>query len=157
MTFQTATSSTNIRFLALATLLVCIWFFVTIQGPNHYHPPPSGFSGHHRPPPKGKSNLMELLPMAEAKEYCAARRWEPYPIRQVHRKIYDLMLINTELEWLEVRMGQMNDHVDYFVIVEAAKTFTDADKPCTSERTGTDSENTTQDDLAHLGNGWCAV
>jgi len=72
---------------------------------------------------------MELLPLDEAKTYCAARRWEPYPHRQAHRKIYDLMLINTELEWLEIRMGQMNDQVDYFVIIEAAKTFTDAEKP----------------------------
>jgi beta-1,4-mannosyl-glycoprotein beta-1,4-N-acetylglucosaminyltransferase len=39
------------------------------------------------------------------------------------------MIINTELEWLEIRLGQMDDQVDYFVIVEAAKTFTDADKP----------------------------
>lgn len=39
------------------------------------------------------------------------------------------MLINTELEWLEIRMGQMDSQVDYFIIVESAKTFTDADKP----------------------------
>jgi len=39
------------------------------------------------------------------------------------------MLINTEIEWLEIRMGQMDDQVDFFVIVEAAKTFTDAPKP----------------------------
>jgi len=86
---------------------------------------------------------MELLPLDEAKTYCAARRWEPYPHRQAHRKIYDLMLINTELEWLEIRMGQMNDQVDYFVIIEAAKTFTDAEKPLYVKENWTDSRNTT--------------
>jgi len=44
-------------------------------------------------------------------------------------KIYDLILINTELEWLEIRMGQMADQVDYFIIIEADKTFTNAKKP----------------------------
>jgi beta-1,4-mannosyl-glycoprotein beta-1,4-N-acetylglucosaminyltransferase len=39
------------------------------------------------------------------------------------------MLINTELEWLEIRMGQMADQVDYFVIIESDKTFTDQAKP----------------------------
>lgn len=38
-------------------------------------------------------------------------------------------LSNTELEWLEIRMGQMAEQVDYFVILEAAKTFTDEPKP----------------------------
>lgn len=39
------------------------------------------------------------------------------------------MIINTELEWLEIRLGQMAEQVDYFVIIEASKTFTNADKP----------------------------
>lgn len=39
------------------------------------------------------------------------------------------MIINTELEWLEIRMGQMTSQVDYFVIIESTKTFTDEDKP----------------------------
>lgn len=39
-------------------------------------------------------------------------------------------MINTELEWLEIRMGQMDADVDYFVVLESNKTFTDNDKPC---------------------------
>lgn len=39
-------------------------------------------------------------------------------------------MINTELEWLEIRMGQMDADVDYFVVLESNKTFTDHDKPC---------------------------
>src|SRR4051794_40531365 len=36
---------------------------------------------------------------------------------------------NTELEWLEIRMGQMHEQVDYFVILESDLTFTDEPKP----------------------------
>ena len=43
--------------------------------------------------------------------------------------MYELLLINTELDWLEVRLSTLYDHVDYFVIVEAAKTFTGLEKP----------------------------
>jgi beta-1,4-mannosyl-glycoprotein beta-1,4-N-acetylglucosaminyltransferase len=52
--------------------------------------------------------------------------WED---RSKPRKIYDLLLINTELNWLEIRLGQMYDHVDYFIILEASMTFQDTPKP----------------------------
>jgi hypothetical protein len=38
-------------------------------------------------------------------------------------KIYDLMLVNTELDWLEILLGQMQGHVDYFIFLEASMTF----------------------------------
>lgn len=63
-----------------------------------------------------------------AKTFCEFRRFEPWPNRDRKRKIYDLILINRELEWLDIRLGQMYSHVDYFVIVEAATTFTDEPK-----------------------------
>lgn len=40
-------------------------------------------------------------------------------------------MINTELDWLGIRLATLWDHVDYFVIVESSKTFTGLDKPLT--------------------------
>jgi len=118
-------SPIQVKCLSLAALLVFIWIFFSGSAPKQYSLGLSstikGFGG--------ATTKTGLLPLSEAKEYCAARRWKPYPYRQAPRKIYDLVLINTELEWLEIRMGQMNDQVDFFVIVEAAITFTDQEKP----------------------------
>ena len=40
------------------------------------------------------------------------------------RKVYDLFMLNTELDWLEIRMHELASQVDYFVILEAPTTFT---------------------------------
>ena len=45
------------------------------------------------------------------------------------RKIYDLLLVNTELEMLELRLAQMYPHVDHVVILESPVTFTNQPKP----------------------------
>lgn len=45
------------------------------------------------------------------------------------RKIYDLFTINTELDWLEIRLNTTYDFVDYFVIIEGELTFTGHEKP----------------------------
>ncbi|KAJ4120013.1 hypothetical protein NW768_010296 [Fusarium equiseti] len=39
------------------------------------------------------------------------------------RKIYDLFMVNTELDFLEIRLKTLYNYVDYFVIVEAPLTF----------------------------------
>jgi beta-1,4-mannosyl-glycoprotein beta-1,4-N-acetylglucosaminyltransferase len=65
---------------------------------------------------------------AELEEMCLHYRWKPFPDRYHHRNIYDLILVNDELDALELRMSQMSQ-VDYFVIVESATTFSDNEKP----------------------------
>ena len=40
------------------------------------------------------------------------------------RKVYDLFMLNTELDWLEIRLHELASQVDYFVILEAPTTFT---------------------------------
>jgi beta-1,4-mannosyl-glycoprotein beta-1,4-N-acetylglucosaminyltransferase len=52
-----------------------------------------------------------------------------YPHRISRRKIYDLVLVDTELDWLEIRMHELQHQVDYFVILEATSTFTQHPKP----------------------------
>lgn len=64
-----------------------------------------------------------------ATEYCAKHNFAAYPRRNQRRKIYDLFMVNTELDWLEIRLNELNDHVDYFVILEGEKTFTGLSKP----------------------------
>jgi beta-1,4-mannosyl-glycoprotein beta-1,4-N-acetylglucosaminyltransferase len=72
-----------------------------------------------------------FLPRHKAKRYCKNHNWAPYPYRETRRKIYDLFLINTELDWLEIRLNELQHHVDYFVILESATTFTGHPKPLT--------------------------
>ena len=45
--------------------------------------------------------------------------------------MYDLFMINNEMDWLEIRMNTMAEYVDYFVILESAVTFTGLEKPLT--------------------------
>lgn len=129
MGFQNTSSTNHIKFLITATVLVCIWFLFTVPGTQHYYPSTSSISEKLRPTKSKKYGSSDMLTLAEAKQYCEQRRWPVYPYRQTRRKVYDLMLINTELEWLEIRMGQMADQVDFFVILESDKTFTDQPKP----------------------------
>lgn len=46
-----------------------------------------------------------------------------------HPKVYDCFLFYNELELLEIRLNEMNDFVDKFVIVEACETFRGNPKP----------------------------
>lgn len=74
---------------------------------------------------------------ASAGAVCKAHGWRPFVPRAYHgatarpRKVYDLCMVNAELDWLEIRLNTTYDEVDYFVIVEGAKTFTGLDKPLT--------------------------
>ncbi len=44
-------------------------------------------------------------------------------------KIYDCFLFHNELEILEIKLNELYDHVDYFVLVEASETFRGNPKP----------------------------
>ncbi|KAL2020704.1 hypothetical protein VTK56DRAFT_8004 [Thermocarpiscus australiensis] len=66
-------------------------------------------------------------------DVCRAHGWKRFRPTSPDkpRKVYDLVMINTELDWLEIRLNTTFDAVDYFVLVEGAKTFTGLDKPLT--------------------------
>jgi beta-1,4-mannosyl-glycoprotein beta-1,4-N-acetylglucosaminyltransferase len=70
-----------------------------------------------------------FMAIPEAEERCRAHEWQIYPERKKRRKIYDLFIINTELDWLEIRLNELKDQVDYFVILESGSTFTGLPKP----------------------------
>ncbi|KAJ4414428.1 hypothetical protein N0V82_007935 [Gnomoniopsis sp. IMI 355080] len=45
------------------------------------------------------------------------------------RKVYDLFIIDIELDWMQIRLNSTYDFVDYFVIIEARKSSTGQEKP----------------------------
>jgi len=59
--------------------------------------------------------------------HCKKHNWNS--IHPQTRKVYDLFMINSELDWLEIRLNELYTHVDYFVILEAVTTFTGLPKP----------------------------
>lgn len=72
-----------------------------------------------------------------AQALCQEHGWDIFQKKAVpkpgtgssKRKVYDLFTVNTELDWLEIRLNTTYEFVDYFVIVEGPKTFTGLDKP----------------------------
>lgn len=76
--------------------------------------------------PQDRLGFMPLSEDVDA--MCKHHHWTPYQDRFHRRKIYDLIMVNDELDALLIRMGEM-DQVDYFVIVESDLTFSDKPKP----------------------------
>ena len=64
------------------------------------------------------------LSLPEAEELCGAHNFTVFPATDQTRKVYDLFLLGTELDWLEIRLNELHNEVDYFVIVESTRTFT---------------------------------
>jgi hypothetical protein len=52
-----------------------------------------------------------------------------FAIRKSPLRIFDCILFHSELDLLEIRLNELYDLVDYFVIVEGVRTFTDKKKP----------------------------
>jgi beta-1,4-mannosyl-glycoprotein beta-1,4-N-acetylglucosaminyltransferase len=70
-------------------------------------------------------------PLFPSQKYslCAANGFHPHTSTGPQRKVYDLILLSTELDWLEIRLHTLAPWVDYFVIVESPTTFTGHAKP----------------------------
>ena len=60
---------------------------------------------------------------------CRANGFSAYTTTGPARKVYNLILLSTELEWLEIRLHTLAPWVDYFVIMESPTTFTGLPKP----------------------------
>ncbi|KAK2001930.1 family 17 glycosyltransferase [Colletotrichum falcatum] len=121
----------QIKYLTIAAILVFIWMIwrfdlhqeVLEHGKQLTYPHSGMFPAFHK-------TENEVLSPEDALEYCDHFRLQPASHELVRsRKVFDLLLINTEVEMLEVRLGQMAPYVDYFVIIESDKTFTDLPKP----------------------------
>ncbi|KAL8409118.1 hypothetical protein RB594_007532 [Gaeumannomyces avenae] len=89
------------------------------------------------------SNAGLYRPSEDAASLCRRHGWRPFrppksfswwPLAPAEeqprpRKVYDLFMINNEMEWLEVRLNTTYELVDHFVVVEAPLTFTGLPKP----------------------------
>lgn len=62
-----------------------------------------------------------FLSLQTARDFCQQYQLEPYATRGRQRKVYDMFLINTELDMLELRLHELDSEVDYFVILESGK------------------------------------
>ncbi|KAJ3487576.1 hypothetical protein NLG97_g6383 [Lecanicillium saksenae] len=73
----------------------------------------------------------EYYASREARDFCASHGYSVYTPQRLsgERKVYDLMMVNTELDFLEIRLHALYDYVDYFIIVESPKTFQGGKKP----------------------------
>ena len=73
----------------------------------------------------------QLLSPDEIESTCRSHGFAAYKVTPENpkRKVYDLVLMSTELDWLEIRLHTLADQVDYFVIVESPTTFTGKLKP----------------------------
>lgn len=97
--------------------LLSLWSVIAkYRHPKERQPSPAFFGPH--------NSLVEdaghgFLTLREARNVCQRRRWEPYATRDRRRKVYDLFLINTELDFLEIRLHELDSEVDYFVILES--------------------------------------
>jgi beta-1,4-mannosyl-glycoprotein beta-1,4-N-acetylglucosaminyltransferase len=89
-------------------------------------------------PPDRLASSISGSPTADddvpPRDFCRRHGWDVYKPsaaregQQRRRKVYDLFMVNTELDWLEIRLNSTYEYVDYFVAVEASKTFTGRDK-----------------------------
>jgi hypothetical protein len=46
-----------------------------------------------------------------------------------HRRLFDFIIMNTELEWLDLRLQELWSAVDVFVVIESRETFSGKPKP----------------------------
>lgn len=77
----------------------------------------------------GSPTGVHFLPLEIAQEKCSHRRLDVYSNRNGTRKVYDIFIINTELDMLELRLEELHEQVDYFVVVESRTTFVGDEKP----------------------------
>lgn len=72
----------------------------------------------------------------ETHELCKAHGFTAYPssVGGARRKVYDITMINTELDWLEIRLNALYDEVDLFIVVESPVTFTGHAKPMVAKQ-----------------------
>lgn len=110
---------------ALLCLVMGLWVAIDHElSRNHY----LSTDLIHLPLKSGKSEKVVLSP-SEVERTCHANGFAPAKAQSSQSKVYDLVLMSTELDWLEIRLHTLSDYVDYFVIIESPTTFTGKPKP----------------------------
>lgn len=114
---------------ALLAIVAIIWLLARFRELKHSHAITSTTFALEPSILAESSKASHTLPLEEAQEFCTLHDFNAYPARSNGRKVYDLFMLNDELDWLEIRLNTMAAHVDYFVIVESNLTFTARPKP----------------------------
>lgn len=117
-------------FQQFITLLVC---FIVLLGITNLLMPAQRrllptFSSNQKKASSDMMMMMMMMPQDEAEHFCLTRRWKAYPKRDEKRKVFDLFMVNTELDWMEIRIRELANQVDYFVVLEAETDFTNRPK-----------------------------
>lgn len=74
-------------------------------------------------------------PTVDPEDLCSLHGWSPRPKSSSPVRIVDAFLFSVELDMLEIRLKELWDVVDIFLVVEANKTFTGRGKPLTFNET----------------------
>ncbi|OAA35943.1 glycosyl transferase family 17 protein [Metarhizium rileyi] len=132
--------SFRILLVLLAGAFLCFILQFLSEEKIHSVLPPALSLGRQRPlhpldasPTSNDTNTSLHVDDQEAtRQSCAAHGFTPF-VQTGHgrRKVYDLFMINSELDFLEIRLDTLYDHVDYFVIVESLRTFQGTEKNLT--------------------------
>jgi beta-1,4-mannosyl-glycoprotein beta-1,4-N-acetylglucosaminyltransferase len=131
-------SASRRRWRQILCALFCFWALAIYSQQKHPFSPRAheitahdiAFEALHR---AGPEETKRLLPLLEAEQLCRAHRWGVFHGQdgKRRRKVYDLFMVNNEMDWLEIRLNTMAAHVDYFVVLESAVTFTGLEKNLT--------------------------
>ena len=94
----------------------------------------NGYNSTHKSsgPVQGVNSGVDDADAAARQDLCQRHGWSPFEQgagTADRRKVYDLITVDTELDWLELRLNATYDYVDYYIIVESPKTAADVAKP----------------------------
>ncbi|KAG9238279.1 glycosyl transferase family 17 protein [Amylocarpus encephaloides] len=131
--------TTRQRWRSISICIVFVWLFLAYKGHTkggHSH----SITGRsyeleksYRLPSEDSmssaSHSRNYLDIEQAQEFCVEHGFQHWPSRGTQRKVYDLFMLNDELDWLEIRLNTLAAYVDYFVILESPVTFTGLPKP----------------------------
>ena len=81
------------------------------------------------------TDALGFLPRPKAVDLCQVHHWAVYPHLRSRRKVYDLFMVNNEVDMLTIRLSELHQYVDYFVILEANTTFTGLPKSTITDET----------------------
>ncbi|TAQ85302.1 hypothetical protein B7494_g6364 [Chlorociboria aeruginascens] len=109
--------------------LVAVLLFIGFAVRRYYpHIPPAITASDISQLPLSAASEDGFWDVEVAREVCAAHTWRVFMPRDSRRKVYDLFMINGEMDWLEIRLASMEQYVDYFVVLESRVTFTGLEK-----------------------------
>ncbi|KAF2689540.1 glycosyltransferase family 17 protein [Lentithecium fluviatile CBS 122367] len=122
--------ATNKRFFKISAVGVFVFFLAFYAFPILPLPFTSSRDTAIKPNDIAFASRHRIIEPSERDALCSAHGVPPYHqtahASHIHdrRKVYDLFMLNTELDWLEIRLHELASQVDYFVILESPTTFT---------------------------------